>query len=90
MYFATEDYSLSTFIVVNAGLTYLFMEKAMTATDTKSAELLKYHYRCRDNLETALSNLPLLMPARLETIKALILGVRIPFRPSHRRRQPHY
>lgn len=74
VYFATEDYSLATFILVNAGLTYLFMEKAMTATDTKSAELLRHHYTCRDNLETALSNLPLLMPARIETIKALILG----------------
>ncbi|KAM7193334.1 hypothetical protein V8F33_007877 [Rhypophila sp. PSN 637] len=74
VYFATEDYSLATFILVNAGLTYLFMEKAMAATDTRSAELLKYHYTCRDNLETALSNLPLLMPARMETIKALLLG----------------
>ncbi|KAH8883201.1 hypothetical protein GQ53DRAFT_732750 [Thozetella sp. PMI_491] len=73
VFFATEDYTLSTFIIVNAGLYYLFQEKAVM-NEALSAELLRYHYVCRDNLETALANLPLLMPPRMDTIEALMLG----------------
>lgn len=76
VYFATEDYSLATFIVVNAGLFYLFQEKATRADEAHQAEkLLEYRNLCRDNLETALMALPLFMPARKESIEALLLAV---------------
>ncbi|CCC08661.1 unnamed protein product [Sordaria macrospora k-hell] len=75
VYFATEDYSLATFIVVNAGLFYLFQEKATRADEAHQAEkLLEYRNLCRDNLETALMALPLFMPARKESIEALLLA----------------
>lgn len=75
VFFATEDYSIAIFIIVNAGLYHLFQEKAM-ATNSMREELLKYHYLCRDNMETALSNLPFFLPPKKETIMALLLGVR--------------
>ncbi|KAK3331291.1 hypothetical protein B0H66DRAFT_94539 [Apodospora peruviana] len=75
VYFATEDYSLATFIIVNTGLCYLFQEKSTVATtEARAAELLKHHATCRNNLETALSTLPMLMPARMDNVKALLLG----------------
>jgi len=75
VFFATEDFSLSTFIVVNAGLFYLFHEKSLQAEEPRKSELFRDHLLCRDNIETALMNLPLLMPARMDTIEALLLGV---------------
>lgn len=77
MYFATEDFSLSTFIVVNAALYYLFQEKYIIMDENRgtAAEYLAYHHMCRDNLETALANLPFFMPPNKETIEALLLGV---------------
>lgn len=74
VYFATKDYGIPIFIIVNAGLYYLFQEKAMT-NESRSEEFLKYHHLCRDNLETALTNLPLLLSPTREMIEALLLGV---------------
>ncbi|KIW29830.1 uncharacterized protein PV07_05617 [Cladophialophora immunda] len=74
VYFATEDYSTACFIVVNAGLFYLFQEK-LFMDEANSQEYREYHYLCRDNLETALANLPLLLPRNKEMIEALLLGV---------------
>jgi hypothetical protein len=76
VFFATEDYSMETFIIVNAGLVHLFEEKSATG-DSMSEEYVKYHYLCRDNLETALANLPFFLHPRKETIEALLLGVGI-------------
>jgi hypothetical protein len=73
VYFATEDYSIAVFIIVNAGLYYLFQEKSIT--DAQNGEFLEYHHLCRDNLETALSNWPLLQHSNKEMIEALLLGV---------------
>lgn len=78
VYFATEDYSLMTWGVVNAGLYFLFQEKACLSEGTQRAQFLEYQSLCRDNLETALTNLPLLMPARKESLEVLLLGVRTP------------
>lgn len=78
VYFATDDYSLMTWGTVNAGLYFLFQEKAALARGAQRAQLLEYQSLCRDNLETALANLPLLMPARKESIEVLLLGVRNP------------
>ncbi|KAK3311542.1 uncharacterized protein B0T15DRAFT_549129 [Chaetomium strumarium] len=74
VYFATEDYSLMTWGIVNAGLYFLFQERASLAEGAQRAQLLEYQSLCRDNLETALANLPLLMPARKESIEVLLLG----------------
>lgn len=64
--------------VVNAGLYFLLQEKASLAEGARRAQLLEYQSLCRDNLETALTNLPLLMPARKESIELLLLGVGTP------------
>ncbi|KAL2136551.1 hypothetical protein VTI74DRAFT_3096 [Chaetomium olivicolor] len=74
VYFATEDFSLMTWGIVNAGLYFLFQEKASLAQGAQRAQLLEYQRLCRDNLETALTNLPLLMPPRKESIEVLLLG----------------
>jgi hypothetical protein len=79
VYFATDDYSLMTWGVVNAGLYFLLQEKASLADGAQRAQLLEYQSLCRDNLETALTNLPLLMPARKESIEVLLLGVCLVF-----------
>ena len=77
VYFATEDYNIAIFIIVNAGLYYLFQEKSIM-DEQRREEYLRYHYLCRDNLETALTSLPLLLPPTREMIEALLLGVSKP------------
>ena len=74
VFFALEDYSVAVFVIVNVGLYYIFQEKSLT-DEFQSGEYLKYHYLCRDNLETALSNWPLLQLPNKEMIEALLLGV---------------
>lgn len=77
VYFALEDFSQATFIIVNAGLYYLFQEKAVTAeTDAAVHEYTSYYELCRGNVETGLANLNLFMAASMENIEALLLGVR--------------
>lgn len=75
VYFAPDDYSLMAWGVVNAGLYFLFQEKAIVTEGAQKAQMLEYQALCRDNLETALTNLPLLMPARRDSIEVLVLGV---------------
>jgi hypothetical protein len=75
VYFATDDFSLTTFIVVNAGLYYLFQEKfIMNENDAAAAECMSYHHMCRDNFETGLANLPFFLPPKMESVEALLLG----------------
>ncbi|OAG42549.1 hypothetical protein AYO21_03134 [Fonsecaea monophora] len=74
VFFPTEDYSSAVFIIANAGLYYLFQEKSFTH-EPNSQQYREYHHLCRDNLETALANLPLLLPCNKEIIEALLLGV---------------
>lgn len=76
VYFCTEDYSDATFVTVNAGLYNVFIELEFPEKDP--AELEKYqHYTrlCKYNLEAALANLNILMPATYDTIVALTVGV---------------
>jgi hypothetical protein len=40
-----------------------------------AAEYLAYDHMCRDNVETALANMPFFLPPKMETIEALLLGV---------------
>lgn len=75
VYFALDDFSQATFIIVNAGLYYLFQEKSVTAeSDAAVAEYTAYYELCRDNLETGLANLKFFLGASMETIEALLLG----------------
>ncbi|KAK6514978.1 hypothetical protein TWF506_007336 [Arthrobotrys conoides] len=75
LYFPTEDYNIATFITVNTGLYYLFQDNTCSATeDFSEEECLKYQMMSRDNLETALANLPLLLPARKDMVEALVLS----------------
>ncbi|KAK0725799.1 hypothetical protein B0H67DRAFT_598868 [Lasiosphaeris hirsuta] len=74
VYFATEDFSLTSFAIVNSGLYFLFQEKAWSAEGARKVELLGYQDMCRDNLETALANLPMLMPERRESVDVLLMG----------------
>lgn len=80
VYFATEDYSDATWIIVNGGLFYIFLEYSYMAkaNETKS-EHKNYLQICQNNLETGLANLNVLMSATDESIDALTLGVRAPF-----------
>ncbi|KAF7594035.1 hypothetical protein BBP40_010313 [Aspergillus hancockii] len=75
VYFATEDYSDATFIMVNGCLVYLLAECSFMAKDAAIKETYERNLRlCSTNLETALANLNLLMPARMESIEALTIG----------------
>ncbi|KAK7418060.1 hypothetical protein QQX98_004199 [Neonectria punicea] len=75
VYFPAEDFSDATFVVVNAGLYYMFLEQHSFATDKATKEEYEpYIQICRVNLETALANMSLFMSAKIETIQALLLG----------------
>ncbi|KAL4886193.1 hypothetical protein BJY04DRAFT_99373 [Aspergillus karnatakaensis] len=75
IYFATEDYSDATFITVNGGLYQLFVAASfMTQDRAVRQEYQGYVDMCKNNLETTLANLHLLMPANFESIEALTLG----------------
>ncbi|KAK0655189.1 hypothetical protein B0T16DRAFT_450919 [Cercophora newfieldiana] len=74
VYFADEDYSLTIFALVNGGLYYIMQERAAFAEGEEQAEMLRWMEMCRDNFETAMANLPLLMPARRESIQVLVLA----------------
>ena len=79
VYFAVKDFSPFLFVVVNAGLYYLFLEKLEENKD----ELCLVDYRsyaemCRANLEAGLANLSMFPLPKKENIEALLLGVRIP------------
>lgn len=75
VYFALDEFSQATFIIVNAGLYYLFQEKSVTAeSDAAVREYTGYYELCRDNLETGLANLKFFLGASMETIEALLLG----------------
>lgn len=75
MYFS-EDCTEADFIIVNAGLLYVFSE-LHSSTEEEREQSKTYTRMCRSNLETALANLPLHLPATQNMISALILGVRL-------------
>jgi len=74
VYFST-DYSEADFIIVNMGLRYLFWTYSHEAPPEEREELEEFSRLCSANLETALSILPLHVPATTDMITALILGV---------------
>ncbi|KAL6360572.1 hypothetical protein LRP88_06278 [Fusarium phalaenopsidis] len=70
-----EDFSESDFILTNAGLLYLFFERAQRSTDKDEREdLERYIPILQGNLETALANLPFHLPLTSSMISALLLG----------------
>lgn len=74
VYFS-EQYSEADFIIVTAGLNSIFMDYSNIVSGEERERCLKYSHLCRAHLETALSGLPLHLPATSKTIAALIFGV---------------
>ncbi|KAH8164700.1 hypothetical protein CIB48_g3538 [Xylaria polymorpha] len=75
LYFATDGSSEASFIIVNAGLTYIFFEASLTAADaTKKARYEECRAMSQNNLEIALAQLNMMMPATAENIEALLMG----------------
>lgn len=78
IYFATDTFSQSTFIIANAGLYFMFQEKMVlaryTGDEEATASLQANIDMCRDNLETVLAHLNLLLPAQKENVVALLMG----------------
>jgi hypothetical protein len=75
VYFAVDEYTEVEFIIANAYLSYMFSEHVIISG---LQEYREYCRLCRENLEKALSRLPLLLPASMEVIAALTIGVRPP------------
>jgi hypothetical protein len=86
VYFNTDEYSDAAFVISNYGIYNIFFELGGKDPDLNMREeYLSYVDMCRSNLDTALANLNILMPAIQESIKALAVGVRIssPSRLNH-------
>lgn len=76
VYFCTDTISHASFIIVNGSLYYLCMEQAFLSKDAAvKAEYEQYQRMCQVNLETALASLPLMLPAKAESIEALLVAV---------------
>lgn len=73
MYFAVDDYSEIDFILANGYLSHIFSEHVVVSG---LQDYGAYCRLCRENLHIAFSRLPLLLPASMEVIAALTLGVR--------------
>lgn len=74
VYFS-DTFSETDFIIVNAGLYSLFKDYSSHVSAEQKDAYLGYAHTCRANLETALSNLPLHLPATSDAVAALIFGV---------------
>ncbi|KAI1634654.1 hypothetical protein F4809DRAFT_651742 [Biscogniauxia mediterranea] len=75
LYFCTEDVSEAGFILINAGLIYVFFEAGLSAADAREkAQYAACRDMCQRNLEIALAQLNLMMPATPENIEALLMG----------------
>ena len=76
VFFATEEYSEATFIIVNTGLYFMFSELAAGCDDTKTRKVYKrYCDLSQSNVETCLAQLNLFQPAKVEIIEALLTAV---------------
>ncbi|KAI1345603.1 fungal-specific transcription factor domain protein [Xylaria sp. FL0043] len=75
LYFAMDAPSDASFIIVNAGLTYIFFEACLVASDpVKKARYEECRAISQNNLEIALAQLNMMMPATAENIEALLMG----------------
>ncbi|KAF5528556.1 putative transcriptional regulatory protein [Colletotrichum aenigma] len=73
VYFS-EQYSEADFIIVTAGLHSIFKDYSNIVSGEEKERCLKYSNLCRAHLETALTGLPLHLPATSKTVIALIFG----------------
>ncbi|KAK4674595.1 hypothetical protein QC763_0025920 [Podospora pseudopauciseta] len=74
VYFATEEYSLMQWGIVNLGLYFTLQERGAASEGDRQVQLFEASFLCRDNIETALTNLPLLLPQRRESVELLIMA----------------
>ncbi|KAM0323187.1 hypothetical protein ACHAQA_009037 [Verticillium albo-atrum] len=75
VYFCTDTFSHPCFVIVTGSLYYLFMEQSFLAKDAATKdEFQQYQRMCQVNLETALASLPLMLPAKAESIEALLVA----------------
>jgi hypothetical protein len=72
--YMADDHNMAHFITAAVSLYYLFWAYGELFTDRKE-EYLALSRVCRVNVETALSNLPLHLPANDDMVVALSLGV---------------
>ena len=77
--YLSEEHSEAEYIIVNAGLCSLAEDYSATVEGEEAEEYLAFSRQLRCNLETALANLPLNLPATTDMIIALVFGVRIVF-----------
>lgn len=73
VYFS-EDASECDRIIANYGLLELFTARSQLETEDQG-QSQQYALMCRANLESALADLPLYLPATAEMAVALLLGV---------------
>ncbi|KAK1840417.1 fungal specific transcription factor domain-containing protein [Colletotrichum chrysophilum] len=73
VYFS-EQYTETDFIIVTAGLHSIFKDYSNIVSGEEKERCLKHANLCRAHLETALSGLPLHLPATSKTIIALVFG----------------
>lgn len=77
VYFSTEEPTESAFVLVNSGLITLFFEASLEVGDSDPVRRAEYEActaMCQNNLEVALAQMPLMMPATLENAEALLNG----------------
>ncbi|KAK4120198.1 hypothetical protein N657DRAFT_693139 [Parathielavia appendiculata] len=71
--YMADDYNVAHFITVNVSLHYLFWTYGSLLLD-RQAEYFRLAHLCGVNIETALSSLPLHLPATDDMLVALSLG----------------
>jgi hypothetical protein len=75
-YLSIEDYPLSTAILVHGGLYYLFLEDCVLEKQAgRTPQFQEQLLLCKENLETCLDCIELLLPATDENVYALLMGV---------------
>jgi hypothetical protein len=74
VYFS-DTFSEMEFIIVNAGFYSLFTDYSYHISAEQKDTYLGHARKCRENLETALYDLPLHLPTTPEAITALLFGV---------------
>lgn len=73
--YLSEEHSEAEYIIVNAGLCSLAEDYAATVEGQEAEEYVAFGAQLRANLETALANLPLNLPATADMVIALVFGV---------------
>lgn len=77
VYFATEPYSIATFILVNISLIWLlrdFTKSVKPENQIDTTELKRYQAYLPENIDIAIQKLPLIIAPSTENISALLLA----------------